>query len=286
MKGGFGMRLTQEGTRRTVRAGENIISYHEAGEGEALVLIHGSGPGATGWSNYSRNFEHLAQHFRVIALDLPGFGASSKPDVPYERVYSYYAEVIAEFLDAIDIQRAYFVGNSMGGGATIKFALDHPDRAIRLVLMGAGGGFPIFSPQPAEGVGHLLDYYEAPGPSREKLRKFLEVMVFDPKELTDDLIEERFVTSTQPDIVANPLFTRKRRPGGEPLFPQLPKLKAPTLLVWGRDDRTVPFDNAFIMLKLIPDVRLHVFGKCGHWTQWERSDEFNALVTGFLLGEA
>jgi 4,5:9,10-diseco-3-hydroxy-5,9,17-trioxoandrosta-1(10),2-diene-4-oate hydrolase len=277
------MPLTQEGTRKTVRAGDNIINYHEAGEGEPLILIHGSGPGAAGWSNYSRNFDHLAAHFRVIALDLPGFGASSKPDVPYERVYSYYAGVITDFLDAIGVERASFVGNSMGGGATIKFALDNTDRAIRLVLMGAGGGFPIFSPQPAEGVGHLLDYYEAPGPTREKLRKFLEVMVFDSNQLTDALIEERFQMSTQADIIANPLFNRTRRPGGEPLFPQLPKLTTPTLLIWGRDDRTVPFDNAFIMLKLIPDVRLHVFGKCGHWTQWERADEFNALVTGFLL---
>lgn len=279
------MSLTEEGTAKFVSAGDNAFRYHEAGEGAPVVLIHGSGPGATGWSNFRRNIAFLANDFRVIVPDLPNFGGSTKREIPIDRVFSYYAETIARFMEAIGLERASFVGNSLGGAIAIKLALDHPERADRLVLMGSGGGLPIFTPQPTEGLKHLLEYYEAPGPSRQKLRNFLEVMVYDASALTDELIEQRFAASTQPEVLANPLFTRTRLPGKEVLYHRLPELRQRTLVIWGRDDRTVTIDNAFILLKQIPDVRLHVFGRCGHWTQWEKADEFNVLVRDFLLAE-
>ena len=280
------MSIDREQSSRTVKVGELEIHYHEAGEGAVLLFVHGSGPGATGWSNFQRNLDHFSQKFRVIAVDLPNFGKSTKLSVPIDKVWSYYAEVLLNFMSALQISRADLVGNSLGGGISLKMAMDAPDRIGRLVLMGAGGSLPILTPTPSEGIKHLLEYYEAPGPSREKLRNFLDVMVYDPSELTDELIEERFAASTDPGIVANPLFTRTRVPGGEALFGRLPGVANKTLLIWGRDDRTVTLDNAFLLLKLMPDVRLHVFGKCGHWAQWEKAEEFNALVSGFLDGES
>lgn len=269
----------QEKSSKMVKVGSLDIHYNDVGSGPVILFIHGSGPGATGWSNFARNIEYFARENRVLAIDLPNYGGSTKLKIP-PMVYSYYAEVILGFLDALNIPVATLVGNSLGGGISIKAALDQPKRIDRLVLMGAGGGFPIFTPLPSEGIKTVLEYYEAPGPTREKLRAFLDVMVYDSSALTDELIEQRFVSSTQPGI--SPLFTKTSTPGAESLVGRLGELVQPTLLIWGRDDRTVYLDNSFIMMKMIPDVRLHVFGKCGHWAQWEKADEFNELVEGFL----
>ena len=181
------MALTEEVTSRFVQAGPLKLHYHEAGRGPALIMIHGGGPGAGGWSNYRRNVDHFAEHFRVILPDLPGFAKSDKPKVE-GGLLTFMAKAIKDLMGALDIQHAHFVGNSLGGGTTIKFALDYPDQIQRMVLMGAPG-LPIFTPQPSEGIKHLMAYYEKPGPSMEKLRNFLNVMVYDGSQLTDQLIK-------------------------------------------------------------------------------------------------
>ena len=277
------MALTEEVTSRFVQAGPLKLHYHEAGRGPALIMIHGGGPGAGGWSNYRRNVDHFAEHFRVILPDLPGFAKSDKPKVE-GGLLTYMAKAIKDLMGALDIPRAHFVGNSLGGGTTIKFALDYPDQIQRMVLMGAPG-LPIFTPQPSEGIKHLMAYYEKPGPSMEKLRNFLNVMVYDGSQLTDQLIKERYEASIQPDLVANPLISRSRAMVPEPLWKDFSKIKNKTLLIWGRDDRTVTLDHSFMLLNQLQDVRLHVFGKCGHWAQWEKAAEFNRLVADFLSGE-
>ena len=277
------MALTEEATSKFVQAGPLKLHYHEAGRGPALIMIHGGGPGAGGWSNYRRNVDHFAEHFRVILPDLPGFAKSDKPKVE-GGLLTYMAKAIKDLMGALDIPRAHFVGNSLGGGTTIKFALDYPDQIQRMVLMGAPG-LPIFTPQPSEGIKHLMAYYEKPGPSMEKLRNFLNVMVYDGSQLTDQLIKERYEASIQPDLVANPLISRSRPMLPEPLWKDFSKIKSKTLLIWGRDDRTVTLDHSFMLLNQLQDVRLHVFGKCGHWAQWEKAAEFNRLVADFLSGE-
>ena len=274
------MPLTEEATSKFIQAGPLKLHYHEAGKGPALIMIHGGGPGAGGWSNYRRNVDHFAEHFRVILPDLPGFAKSDKPKID-SGLLGFMAKAIVGLMEALDIPRANFIGNSLGGGTTLKFALDYPDRAQRLVLMGAPG-LAVFTPQPAEGIKHLLEYYEAPGPSMEKLRAFLNVMVYDGPQLTDQLIKERYAASIQPDLIANPILSRSRPIMPEPLWKDFAKIKHKTLLIWGRDDRTVTLDNSFLMLNQLQDVRLHVFGKCGHWAQWEKAPEFNRLVVDFL----
>jgi pimeloyl-ACP methyl ester carboxylesterase len=132
------MALTEEGTSKFIQAGPLKLHYHEAGQGPALVMIHGGGPGAGGWSNYRRNVDHFAGHFRVILPDLPGFAKSDKPKIE-SGLLGFMAKAIHDLMDALDIPRANFIGNSLGGGTTLKFALDYPDRAQRLVLMGAPG---------------------------------------------------------------------------------------------------------------------------------------------------
>ena len=278
------MPLTEEGTSKFVQAGPLKLHYHEAGKGPVLIMIHGGGPGAGGWSNYRRNIDFFAEHFRVIVPDLPGFAKSDKPKME-GGMFAFFSKSIRDLMDALDIPRASFIGNSLGGGTTVKLALDSPDRADKLVMMGAGGSLPIFTPVPSEGIKHLISYYMPPGPSIEKLKAFLNVMVYDSSQLTEELIKERYAASTQPEILANPIFSPTRPVLPEPLWQSLNNLRQKTLLVWGRDDRTITLDNAFIMLNQIQDVRLHVFGRCGHWAQWEKAPEFNRLVLDFLTNE-
>jgi 4,5:9,10-diseco-3-hydroxy-5,9,17-trioxoandrosta-1(10),2-diene-4-oate hydrolase len=277
------MAFTEEATSKFVQAGTVKLRYHEAGRGPALIMIHGGGPGAGGWSNYRRNVDHFAERFRVILPDLPGFAKSDKPKIE-GGILTFMAKAIKDLMDALDISRAHFVGNSLGGATTMKLAVDYPDRAGRLVLMGAPG-LAVFTPQPSEGIKHLISYYDPPGPSMEKLRVFLNVMVYDSSALTDQLIKERYEASTQPDLVANPIMSRSTAARFEPIWKDVARIKHKTLLVWGRDDRTVTLDHSFFLLNQLENVRLHVFSKCGHWAQWEKAAEFNRLVTDFLSSE-
>lgn len=275
------MALTREGTSRTIQAGPHRLHYHEAGEGPALLMIHGGGPGASGWSNYQRNIDAFARHYRVIIPDLPGFSLSDKPVIDGS-VYKFFADAMIALLDALNIETADIIGNSLGGATAIKLALDAPSRARRLVLMGPGGGLQLFTPRPSEGVKHLFGYYAGEGPTPEKLTGFLACMVHDPAMITPELFKERLEASLLPGLDKSWPFNPSRPPLLEPLWKQYDQIVQPTLLIWGRDDRTLPIDNAWTMLNQIPDVRLHIFGKTGHWAQWERAEEFNRLVTGFL----
>ena len=275
------MGLTAEQTSKFIEAGPHRLHYHEAGEGPALLMIHGGGPGAGGWSNYRRNIDALSQHFRVIIPDLPGFSRSDKPIIEGS-LYKFFADSMRDVLDALNVEKAHIVGNSLGGATALKLALDTPERVGRLVLMGPGGGLQLYTPRPSEGVKHLFTYYEGDGPTREKLTGFLDCMVHDRAMITEELFEERLAASNLPGLKESWPFNPSRPPIMEPLWKSYDQIAHPTLIIWGRDDRTVPMDNAWAMLNQIPDVRLHIFGKTGHWAQWERADEFNKLVLGFL----
>ena len=244
------------------------------------MCLHGGGPGASAASNYSRNANVLAEHFRVLLVDLPGYGESDKPKIG-EPISVYNARAIHAMLDELGIKKAHFLGNSLGGWTALRFAIEHPNRADRLVLMGPGGGLPIFTPMPTEGLRALLTFYEGP-PTRERFEAFMKSMIFDPGALTPELMDERFAAATKPGVAENfPLRLRNMQPM-DPTWQSLSEIVNRTLVIWGRDDRTVTLDSAFIMLNQMPDVRLHVFSRCGHWAQWEKADEFNRLVMDFL----
>jgi 4,5:9,10-diseco-3-hydroxy-5,9,17-trioxoandrosta-1(10),2-diene-4-oate hydrolase len=273
--------ITKENTSRFAQSGGLRIHYNEAGSGEPLVCLHGGGPGASGWSNYSRNVDAFARRFRTLLVDLPGFGESDKPPIEGE-ILAFFADAVIGALDTIGVERASFVGNSLGGATSLMIAMRHPARVRRLVLMGPGGGLPILTPWPTEGIKHLLSFYDPPGPSLERLKAFIDVMVYDSSQLTDALLKERFEAATRPDTVAGYPLKRSALGRMAPLWKDLAKVPHRTLVVWGRDDRTVPLDAGLILLNQLPDSRLHVFSKCGHWAQWERAEEFNRLVETFL----
>ena len=269
---------------RYAQVGDTRIHYQEAGSGTPLLLIHGGGPGATGWSNWSRNVASLAEHFRVIVPDLPGFGASTER-LRGTRFPGWWGGAITGFLDALDVPKAHFIGNSLGGSVTLSIALETPERVDRMILMGSGGSFAPLSPFPTAGIATLRTFYQGAGPSLERLKGFIGQFVFDPATITDDLIEERYRTAMKPSIVANPPMQHNAGdPAPDDLWRdrRLTRLPHKTLMIWGREDRVMPLDMAFPLLRQIPNARLYVIPKCGHWAQWEHADEFNAVALQFL----
>jgi 4,5:9,10-diseco-3-hydroxy-5,9,17-trioxoandrosta-1(10),2-diene-4-oate hydrolase len=266
------------------------LHYHEAGDPslDTVVLLHGGGPGASAWSNFGRTMQVLADRFHVLAVDQPGFGRSSKPTEFDRQFFTYSADVLAELLDHLGIARAHCVGNSLGGGTSVRLALNHPDKAGRLVLMAPGGlGLNVFAPDPTEGIQKLFAFAAPPGPSKEKLADFLRTLVFDASMITDELVAERFEYASDPGTLASmkAMGMSFMRPGAAEeamLWREAYKLRQRVLLVWGREDRVNPLDGALAALKLIPRAQLHVFGGCGHWAMLEKFDEFNELTAQFL----
>ncbi|GAB3489430.1 4,5:9,10-diseco-3-hydroxy-5,9,17-trioxoandrosta-1(10),2-diene-4-oate hydrolase [Amycolatopsis cihanbeyliensis] len=265
------------------------LHYHEAGteHEQTVLLLHGGGPGASAWSNFARNIPVFAKSFRTIAVDQPGFGRSDKP-TEHPQYFRHSANAVVGLLDALGIERAHIVGNSLGGGAAVRLALDHPDRAGRLVLMGPGGlSVNVFSPDPTEGIKNLARFAAPPGPSKEKLEAFLRVMVYDQSLITEELVAERFAAASSQESLAAmaAMGASFADPEGYELgmlWREAHRLRQRVLLIWGREDRVNPLDGALLALKTIPRAQLHVFGRCGHWAQLEKFDEFNQLSIDFL----
>jgi 4,5:9,10-diseco-3-hydroxy-5,9,17-trioxoandrosta-1(10),2-diene-4-oate hydrolase len=266
------------------------LHFDSAGDGDqTVVLLHGGGPGASGMSNFSRNLPVLAARFRVLVVDQPGFGKSDKPPVK-GNYFTFAADALASLLDELGIGKVHLVGNSLGGGTAVRFALNYPEQADRLVLMGPGGlSLNVFAPDPTEGVKRLAEFPAPPGPSREKIEAFIRIMVFDQRLITDELIDERFAAASDPEQIAAmasmgaSFFDPACFEDGM-LWREAHRLRNRVLLIWGREDRVNPLDGALVALKLIRRAQLHVFGGCGHWAQLEKFDEFNRLAIAFLEG--
>jgi 2-hydroxy-6-oxo-6-phenylhexa-2,4-dienoate hydrolase len=261
------------------------LHYNDAGQGEAIIMLHGGGPGAGGWTNFSRNIDaFVAAGFRVILPDCPGFNKSD-PIVTDEARGTLNACAVKGLMDVLGIDKAHLVGNSMGGQASLTFALEYPDRLAKLILMGpAGLGKSMFVPMPLEGIKHLFALYR--NPSLEALKRMMNVFVYDPRAITEELLQGRLENMMRNDgeHLKNFVKSMELNPAALSLdlSPRLGEIKAPTLCTWGRDDRFVPLDNGLKVVWGIPDARLHVFSQCGHWAQFEHADEFNRLVLDFI----
>lgn len=275
-------------TENTVRVGDREIFVAETGDdnraGPAVVLLHGGGPGASGVSNYSANIDALAKRFRVIVPDLPGYGRSSK-NIDQRDPFGSLADAIRGLLDALDLESAHLVGNSYGGAAALRLALDAPDRVDRLVLMGPGG-IGTTRALPTPGLRRLLSYYN--GPSRAKLAGFIrDYLVFDGTAVPDDVIDERYAASIDPEVVANPPL---RRPTSAKALwrmdltrdPRLRRLTTRTLVLWGVRDRVNRPSGGMRLATTMPNCDLMMVANTGHWVQWEQADLFNRVVTDFL----
>ena len=281
--------FTHQDTLREVSTPAGVLRYHEAGDGPPLLLLHGSGPGVTGWRNYRGNLGFFAEHFRCLVLEFPGFGVSDDfgghPVLDAQRA-------VAEFTDTLGLDRVDIIGNSMGGGVGISFAINNPERVGKLVTIG-GIGTNIFSPGPSEGIRLLQEFTE--NPTRERLIEWLHAMVYDPALVTEELIEERWALASDPAALESArrmygkaafaaMMAMMRRADVPMPWAVMHKLTVPTLLTWGRDDRVSPLDMALIPMRTIPDAEFHVFPNCGHWVMIEAKAAFERTVLPFLTG--
>lgn len=274
----------------TVKLGKREIFVTEQGDGPALVMLHGGGPGASGLSNFSRNIDSLSLKFRVIVPDMPGYGRSTV-DIDKSDTFGDLAGAIRAVMDHMGVAKAGFAGNSLGGAAALRLAMDAPERVDRLVLMGPGG-IGTTRALPTRGLNALLDYYKGDGPSREKIERFIRTyLVADGATVDDALIDARYRDSIRPEAVANPPLTR---PGGLRALwkmdltrdPRLKQLPHPVLALWGADDKVNRPSGARWLQENLRDCSTFMFARTGHWVQWERADVFNAVTAAFLSGDA
>ena len=285
--------LDRESTRRSAKAGDLTLNYYEAGEptsvggGLPLVMLHGGGPGASAWSNFGSALPGFADDFRTLLIDQPGFGQSDKPRVE-GNYFRFSAEIIKDLLDELGLERIHLLGNSLGGGTAMRFALLYPERVGRLVLMGPGGlSLNLFHADPTEGVKRLMEFGAAP--SEETMRAFISTMVVNQDLVTDELVAERLADAMAPGAqeamqsMGMSFWNPDTYEDGL-LWRDAHTLQRPTLLTWGREDRVNPLDGALVALKMIPRASLHVFPNCGHWAQIEAAEEFRQVSTAFLAG--
>ncbi len=264
----------------TADAGGIKTNYLEAGEGPAVVLIHGSGPGVTAYANWRLVIPALAERFHVIAPDMVGFGYTDRPSDVEFSVQTWADQTVA-LMDSLNIGSAGLVGNSFGGAIALRIAVQHPDRVDRLVLMGSMGvDFPI-----TEGLERVWGYT----PSFENMRGVLDVFAYNRELVPDELAEVRYRASMQPGFQESfaAMFPAPRQRWVEAMRTpddDLRKIPHDTLVIHGREDQVIPEQTSIALHQMIDRADLHVFAHCGHWVQIERSADFNRLVGDFLAG--
>lgn len=283
------MTYTEADTSRFAQTKRWKIHYNEAGSGHPVILLHGTGPGATGWSNFHQNFDELAKSHRVIAPDFPGWGKSDIFDCTGESRSGANAEAIKLLMDELGLETAALVGNSMGGGATLQFMADYPERISHAITMGAGiFALPniVSATGLTEGLKMLIAAYREPTPAN--FRRLVETMVYDSSFVTEELAKQRADSAlATPEHLANWLKWPMGHPKGpfggvEELLGKLAQSKVPTMLIHGRDDRTILLETSLRTAAVIPNARIVILNRCGHWAQVEHRAEFDNLVKHFL----
>lgn len=279
--------LTFESTSNFLDTAKGKLHYHVAGDGPPLLLLHGSGPGVSGWANFRGNLPAFAGHFTTYMLDMPGFGKSYSPD---GNPMMAAPGAVLDFLDGLGLGPLPILGNSMGGAVAGRIAASHPERVSRLAAIG-GVGLGLLSPSPPEGIKLLVEFVE--NPTRERLVKWMESMVYDTAILTDEFVQMRWEAANDPRTAADikKLYNQQmlegmrtgRAFGAADAVATMTKIKAPTLVMFGRDDRVTPLDSSLAAMRLIAKCELHVFYDCGHWAMIERKGEFESTVLAFLL---
>lgn len=261
-----------------IEAGGIATNYHDVGEGFPIVLLHGSGPGVSAWANWRLNISVLGKQFRVLAPDAVGFGFTERPDGVSYNLDTWKGQLLG-FLDALELDRVGLVGNSFGGALTLAFATAYPDRVERFVLMGSGGlSFPL-----TEALDTIWGYE----PSIGAMREMLDLMAYDRNLVNDELAELRYRASVREGVQESyaAMFPAPRQERIDELATpedEIRGLPHEALIVHGREDRILPVEIAYGLLSLIERAQLHVFGRCGHWTQIEHAARFNRLVADFF----
>ncbi|MEQ9661030.1 MAG: alpha/beta hydrolase [Parasphingopyxis sp.] len=255
-------------------------NYHDYGEGEPIILIHGSGAGVSAWANWRGTIPQLAKSARAVAYDVAGFGFTElDPEANY--TIEYWLEHLTAFLDALGLEKVSFVGNSFGGTLAAHFALQSPERVSRMAMMGAN----LLPHEMLPDLDRLAWGYE---PSPEMMRELLLAFPYDQSIVTDELVQARFEATNRPDYQAafRSMFPPPRQRWVNELAPtaeQIATIDCEVLMIHGREDRMVPVDVSIDAARIVPRAELHIFGHCGHWVQMERPREFMSLIQSFFF---
>ena len=253
------------------------VHYHEQGTGPVVLFLHGSGPGASGWSNFRENYPHLAEHgYRAIVPDTLGYGYSSKPD-DVDYTLDFLLDALERFLSVLGVESCSVVGNSHGGAMSIGLALRRPRLVKKLVLMAPGGLEERETYMKMTGIRAMMKAFLSPdGITRESMRLVFGHQLFDPGLVTDALIEERFsIAKDQPKRVLTSMHVPY-------LTPELAKIECPVFAFWGVDDKFCPVSGAQTIATQCPRARVLLLNRCGHWVMVEHRDVFNRLTLDFL----
>lgn len=267
---------------RSVQAAGITTNYHDVGDGFPALFIHGSGPGVSAWANWRLVMPALSERLRVIAPDMAGFGFSERPAGIRYDLDTWVAQAIG-LLDALGLEQADVVGNSFGGALALAMAIRHPQRVRRLVLMGSVGvPFDI-----TEGLDAVWGYT----PSFENMRRIMDYFAWDRSLVNDELAELRYRASIRPGFQESfgAMFPAPRQRWVDALASREEHIRAlphETLIVHGRDDRVIPLLTSLTLAEWIDRSQLHVYGRCGHWTQIEHAARFAKLVGDFLTEPA
>lgn len=264
---------------RTIMAAGIRTNYHDSGgDGAPVLLIHGSGPGVSAWANWRLVMPTLARQARVIAPDMVGFGYTERPEGFDYNMDAWVRQAVG-LLDALGIERTDLVGNSFGGGLSLALAIRHPERVRRLVLMGSAGvSFPM-----TEGLDAVWGYT----PSVENMRTIMDYFAFNKHLMSDDLARMRYEASARPGVheAYAAMFPAPRQRWIDALASAEADIRAlphETLVIHGREDKVIPLSNSYTLADWLPRAQLHVYGRCGHWTQIEHAARFARLVGDFL----
>jgi 4,5:9,10-diseco-3-hydroxy-5,9,17-trioxoandrosta-1(10),2-diene-4-oate hydrolase len=275
------MDRTEQLEDQYVKVGSVNTRYWQAGNsGNLVILLHGGGGYIELWKH---NIFELAKRCRVYAFDMVGAGRTDKVDADY--TFDFMAQFTRDFMEALDISKASFIGTSAGGGVALTLTLDFPELVDRLILVGSAGL--------GREVSFLLRVTTVPGlgklfssPSKSGVAMLCKQAVYDSNLITDEVVEEFYQMATLPGAAATLNVGRSNfnilGQFHQPITDRLASITAPTLIIWGRQDPMVPVTHAQNAAKIILNAQLAIIEECGHWSSIEHPQKFNQLVLEFL----
>ncbi|MCU1717655.1 alpha/beta fold hydrolase [Pseudomonas sp. 5P_3.1_Bac2] len=257
------------------------VHYHEVGRASAakptLVFLHGSGPGASGYSNFHLNYPFFAElGYHVLVPDYLGYGLSDKPqDLAYTS--ALHVQVLHELLAQKGVSKVVLIGNSLGGAISFQYALSYPEQVSKLVVMGPGGvENPALWAAEMSGLVCMGAFIQQRKSDRESFRELLHHIVASAETITEAVIDSRLpIWLEQPMEVFSTMKV-------EVFADRLAELQMPVLCLWGQKDNFLPVRHALQVADKVADVRVVISSRSGHWFMLEEPDYFNHAVLNFL----